>query len=155
MPRLAMGVRRPDLEPLLTKGCSQLLRSDLLAVTTRTRRRDSRQAVRKLCEVDAGGALRIRHDPPLILRFEAYEGRGPGEMSWQEWVDHAVKRYKESLCPEIRLLLSRFHVCDVALMARPSVAKSWRGRWNRPSSPSWITFSSSRPSIKPGWRIAS
>jgi hypothetical protein len=117
MPRLAMWVWRPDLEPLLTKGSSELLRSHLMEVTTRARRRDSRQAVRKLCEVDPGGALRIRHDPPLILRFEAYEGRWQGEMSWQEWVDHAVKRYKESLRPEIRHLLSRFHVCDVAFKA--------------------------------------
>jgi hypothetical protein len=35
-------------------------------------------------------------------------------MSWQEWVDHAVENYKESLRPEIRHLLSRFHLCDVA-----------------------------------------
>ena len=67
--------------------------------------------------MDAGGALRIRHAPPLILRFEAYEGGWAGGMSWQDWVDHALERYLVSVRPEIRHLLSRFRIRDVAFKA--------------------------------------
>jgi len=76
------------------------------------------QAVRKLCEQDASGALRIRHDPPLIFSFSEFQGKWlDHNMSRDEWHQQMVQLYLANSRPELQALLSHFRLVDVAFKA--------------------------------------
>lgn len=117
LPMLPMWGLRLDLDQLIQRSISTNLRRHLDDVVEVARRRDSRRAVRRLCESDGRGGLRFRHAPPLIWRFEELEGQWQGRISWQAWVDEAHQRYLRSIRPEVRRLLANFRLCDVAIKA--------------------------------------
>ena len=86
MPLLPMWVARLPMQHLIDQRPSANLRSHLAQVTAAALRRDSRQAVRKLCEPDASGGLRFRHQPPLIWRLDELEEIWLGGLDWQTWI---------------------------------------------------------------------
>lgn len=117
LPFAAMWVWRPDLEALIAESPSRTLRQHLKAVVGRARRRDSRQAVNKLCEPDGHGGLRFRHDPPLVWRFAELEARWHGGVELEEWIHVGQRAYFSSLRPEMRHYLQQFRLVDLALKA--------------------------------------
>jgi hypothetical protein len=117
MPMLPMWVARLPLERLIDQRASANLRCHLEGVITSALRRDSRQAVRKLCESDGSGGLRFRHQPPLIWRFAHLPEHWMQGLQWQEWVAAVKASYISSLAPALQHLLSQFRLVDNALKA--------------------------------------
>jgi hypothetical protein len=117
MPVLEMWVMRLDLERLIEEADSKILQRHVQALATRAQQRNSRQAVSKLCEKDLSGALRIRHDPPLIFRLSEFEGKWQGQMSLEEWNHLTYQRYLANTRPELQALLSNFQMVDGAFKA--------------------------------------
>ena len=117
MPMLPMWVARLPLERLIDQRASANLRCHLEGVTASALRRDSRQAVRKLCESDGSGGLRFRHQPPLIWRFEHLPEQWMQGLQWQEWVAAVKASYISSLAPALQHLLSQFRLVDSAFKA--------------------------------------
>jgi hypothetical protein len=73
-PRVDVWYRRIDVDGLIAELPDQPFRQHLQQVAGLARQRDSRQAVRKLCESGADGQLQIRHAPPLIWRHAQMGG---------------------------------------------------------------------------------
>ena len=117
MPMLPMWVARLPLERLIDQRASANLRCHLEGVIASALRRDSRQAVRKLCESDGSGGLRFRHQPPLIWRFEHLPEQWMQGLQWQEWVAAVKASYISSLAPALQHLLSQFRLVDNAFKA--------------------------------------
>ena len=117
MPLLPMWSARLPLERLIDQRANANLRNHLAQVTAAALRRDSRQAVRKLCELDGNGALRFRHQPPLIWRLEALEPAWLGGLDWRTWVQQSVEAYRASLNPTLQHVLSQFVCTDAAIKA--------------------------------------
>ena len=117
MPFSPMWAARLPLEPLIEERGSKNFRHHLRRVVASALHRDSRQAVRKLCETDANGVLRFRHDPPLLWRHSELPSRFTGGFHWREWVEHLFETYKDTLRPEMRHFLSRYRLVDAALKA--------------------------------------
>ncbi|MEY4430651.1 MAG: hypothetical protein RLZZ533_587 [Cyanobacteriota bacterium] len=117
MPAMPMWVARLPLERLIDQRASANLRCHLEGVIATALRRDSRQAVRKLCESDGSGGLRFRHQPPLIWRFEHLPEHWMQGLQWQEWVAAVKASYISSLAPALQQLLSQFRLVDSALKA--------------------------------------
>lgn len=117
MPVLEMWVMRLDLERLIEEADSKILQRHVQALAVRAQQRNSRQAVSKLCEKDLSGALRIRHDPPLIFRLSEFEGNWQGQMSLEEWNHLTYQRYLANTRPELQALLSNFRLVDGAFKA--------------------------------------
>jgi hypothetical protein len=117
MPMLPMWVARLPLERLIDQRASANLRCHLEGVIASALRRDSRQAVRKLCESDGSGGLRFRHQPPLIWRFEHLPEQWMQGLQWQEWVAAVKASYISSLAPALQHLLSQFRLVDSAFKA--------------------------------------
>ena len=69
LPVLKMWVRHLDLGRFIAETESKTLQRHVQAFAAGAERRNSRQAVRKLCELDSSGAMRFRHDPPLIFSY--------------------------------------------------------------------------------------
>lgn len=92
-------------------------RAHLKTVMAAALQRDSRQAVRKLCEPDGNGALRFRHQPPLIWRHEALDPALLAGMHWNDWNEHVVSLYKGTLSAATQRLLDQFQLSDTALKA--------------------------------------
>ena len=117
MALLPMRVQRLPLQRLIDQRASANLRSHLTQVTTAALRRDSRQAVRKLCEPDGSGALRFRHQPPLIWRLESLEPAWLGGLDWRHWLQQALDAYLASLNPTVQHVLAQFTPTDAAIKA--------------------------------------
>ena len=117
MATLPMWVVRLPLERLINQRASANLRCHLERVTANALRRDSRQAVRKLCESDGQGGLRFCHQPPLIWRFEALPAEWLAGLDHEAWNVAVYELYVASLSPAMRQLLARFRLADVALKA--------------------------------------
>jgi hypothetical protein len=117
MPFMPMWVARLPLEPLIEERGSKTFRRHLRRVVASALHCDSRQAVRKLCETDANGELRFRHDPPLLWRHWALPSDLMGGLHWREWAEHLFETYKDTLLPEMRHFLSRYRLVDAALKA--------------------------------------
>ena len=118
MPVLEMWVMRLDLEGFIAETESKTLQRHVQGLAARAEQRNSRQAVRKLCEQDASGALRIRHDPPLIFSFSEFQGKWlDHNMSRDEWHQQMVQLYLANSRPELQALLSHFRLVDVAFKA--------------------------------------
>lgn len=79
--------------------------SDAIEETVRrARRRTSRRAARRLTEVDEGGAVRFREDPPVLMHVDDDVRRV---------VVASVRSYLSTVGPDIALLLAHFRMLDV------------------------------------------
>ena len=117
MPQIPMWVAQVPLERLIDEHASANFRGHLSQVTEAALHRDSRQAVRKLCEADGSGALRFRHQPPLIWRFEALDPTWLAGMDWQDWWQTMLQLYLRSISPTMQHLLAQYKFTDNALKA--------------------------------------
>jgi len=117
LPFLEMWVAKLPLEELMKQRTRGSLQSHLKQVTAMALQRDSRQAVRKLCEVDNSGTLLFRHQPPLIWRYSLLPEEALSGMDWRERIDRVYSEYLHSIRPDQRLLLSQFRMSDVAFKA--------------------------------------
>jgi uncharacterized protein (DUF2252 family) len=117
MPLLPMWVARLPMERLVDQRASANFRSHLKKVTAAALRRDSRQAVRKLCEPDGSGELRFRHQPPLIWRFDALDAAWLAGRSWHDLMHEMFESYMRSMSSTMRHLLSQYRLVDCALKA--------------------------------------
>lgn len=109
--------RRIDVDALIAGLPRTSFRDHLLQVSAQARQRDSRQEVRKLCEIDADGQLQIRHDPPLIWRHGQMETELGLEDSLQLRVKHTYAGYLESVRPELRRFRSGYRLVNTASKA--------------------------------------
>ena len=117
MPVQEMWVARLPLQRLIERDGSTNLRDHLRHVVATALRRNSRQAVGKLCEPDGAGGLRFRHAPPLIWRFDQLEDQWLAGLDWHDWSGSIYATYLESIAPALRQLLSQFRLTDAALKA--------------------------------------
>jgi uncharacterized protein (DUF2252 family) len=117
MPLLEMWVAKLPLKELIGDRAKGSLKAHLKQVTAMALQRNSRQAVRKLCEVDESGTLLFRHQPPLIWRYSLLPSDVLSGMDWRHRVDMMFATYLESLRPELRRLLKQFQMSDVAFKA--------------------------------------
>ncbi|MFM7652410.1 MAG: DUF2252 domain-containing protein [Vulcanococcus sp.] len=104
------------------------LRDQLRQVSRQARQRNSRQALRKLCERGADGRLRFRHDPPLLWTFSESPPALWGELAlapptaeqpqpWRLFMDDTLLRYGQSLRDDLRQLYGQYHLLDAAVKA--------------------------------------
>ena len=120
MAQIPMWVSRLDLDQLLRENEGSNLQRHLANVVAAARRRNSMQAVRKLCERDANGHLIFRHAPPLIWRHTLLEEQWHGwhaNMTLEAWIQFMRQSHVQTLRPEVRHLLSQFRLSDSALKA--------------------------------------
>lgn len=117
MPFLEMWALKLQLSSLIKDKASSTLRRHLEAITAVALRRNSRQAVRKLCETDASGALRFRHEPPLLWRFNQLPAQWVSGLDWMEWNRRIADGYLDSLPAAQRHVIAQFQLSDVALKA--------------------------------------
>lgn len=118
MPVLEMWVMRLDLEGFIAETESKILQRHVQDLSARAKQRNSRQAVSKLCELDSSGALRFRHDPPLIFRFSEFQGKWlEHNMSRDEWDQAVYQLYLANIRPELQALLANFNWVDTAFKA--------------------------------------
>ena len=118
LPVLKMWVRRLDLGRFIAETESKTLQRHVRALAAGAERRNSRQAVRKLCELDSSGAMRFRHDPPLIFSFSEFQGKWlDHNMSWDEWHQETYQLYLANIRPEMQVLLANFRWVDTAFKA--------------------------------------
>jgi uncharacterized protein (DUF2252 family) len=117
MPFFEMWVTKLPLEDLMKQRARGSLQSHLKQVTAMALQRDSRQAVRKLCEVDASGTLLFRNQPPLIWRYALLPDEALSGMDWRDRIDMIYTEYLHSIRPDQRRLLSRFRMSDAAFKA--------------------------------------
>ena len=117
MPVVKMWVSRLPLQDLINERAKGSLRSHLKQVTAMALQRNSRQAVRKLCEVDNNGTLLFRHQPPLIWRYSLLPSENLSGMDWRHRIDLMYAEYLDSLRPDMRRLLSEFRMSDAAFKA--------------------------------------
>lgn len=117
MPQMTMWVAQLPLERLIHERASANFRTHLKTVTAAALRRDSRQAVRKLCEPDGSGAPRFRHQPPLIWRFDALDPTWLAGKNWQDWAQEMLRVYRRSMGATMQHLLAQYQFRDCALKA--------------------------------------
>jgi len=117
MPQIPMWVAQLPLERLIDEHASANFRGHLKKVTTAALQRDSRQAVRKLCEPDGSGELRFRHQPPLIWRFDALDQAWLVGMDWHDWLQNMLRSYMGSISSTMQHLLALYQLKDSALKA--------------------------------------
>lgn len=117
LPFIPMYVMRLDLEGLIAQSSSKNLQLHLNDVVQAAKRRNSREAVRKLCESGSDGRLRFRHDPPLIWRTAELPQKWGGGEHWLERFHEIFASYLQSIRPEMRRVLSQFEFSDGAVKA--------------------------------------
>lgn len=117
MPFFEMWVTKLPLEDLMKLRARGSLKSHLKQVTAMALQRDSRQAVRKLCEVDASGTLIFRNQPPLIWRYSLLPDEALSGLDWRHRIDMMFAEYLHSIRPDLRRLLSQFRMSDAAFKA--------------------------------------
>jgi uncharacterized protein (DUF2252 family) len=115
--QLEVWYLRTDVDSLIQKLPNHPFRDHVIQVADQARHRDSRQAVRKLCEVGPDGQLRIRHDPPLIWRLAQMPAEAGMPQPLAERQQHTYEEYLQSLRPHLRRLLSGFRLVDTASKA--------------------------------------
>jgi hypothetical protein len=93
------------------------LKRHLDKVGAKARSRTHSEAAGKLCEIGPDGALKLRHDPPLIWRHALLEQQWTGGIDWRELVREQRDRYLASLPAEMRHLLSHYRLSDSAIKA--------------------------------------
>ncbi|AXE24877.1 DUF2252 domain-containing protein [Streptomyces globosus] len=100
-----------DLRAMAAQGGGAMLaRAD--KVFAKARSRDHLRAFSKLTH-RVGGRLRIAPDPPLVVPLtELLDGGGPTDLD--TGLRRLVDTYAQSLAPELRALVQRFRVVDMA-----------------------------------------
>jgi uncharacterized protein (DUF2252 family) len=116
-PQIDVWYRRIDVDALIAELPDQPFRQHLRQVAGQARHRDSRQAIRKLCEIGLDGLLQIRHAPPLIWRHVQMEEELGIEEPLRQRVEHAYAGYLDSVRPEVRRFLSGYRLVDTASKA--------------------------------------
>jgi uncharacterized protein (DUF2252 family) len=117
MPFIKMWVAKLPLEDLIEQRSKGSLKAHLKQVTAMALQRNSRQAVRKLCELDNNGTLLFRHQPPLIWRYSLLPSEALSGMDWRHRIDIMYAEYLASIRPDLRRLLNQFRMSDVAFKA--------------------------------------
>ena len=117
MPVMQMWTIRLQPSELLDQLASSNFRSHLRTLMDDAHRHTSRQAIDKLCESSSNGALRFRHEPPLIWRFEELPEQWLTGLDWQAWAASADSLYRQQLSPTMRTLMAHFRLDDAALKA--------------------------------------
>lgn len=115
MPFSAMWPAHLSKQRLLDQGGSKNLRNHLKAVVTSALKRDSRQAVRKLCEIGEDGEYRFKNDPPLIWRAEELPDSWREKLDWDEWGPQMFASYFKSIRPDVRHVFSHYRLVDSAI----------------------------------------
>ena len=103
-------------------------REHLQTVSQQARRRDTRQALRKLCEPDREGRLRFRHQPPLLWSFRQRPPNlwpdlaipDPTPENPEPWFAHersVLEPYVQSLREDHRHLMLQYRLLDAAVKA--------------------------------------
>jgi uncharacterized protein (DUF2252 family) len=117
MPFIPMCVSKPPFEELIDQRAGANLQAHLNQVVADAVRRNSRQAVRKLCEVNSSGDLTFRHKPPLIWRYAELPSDVLFGVPWRQRFDLVYAEYLKSVRPELSHLLSQFRMSDCAFKA--------------------------------------
>ena len=115
MPFLAMWPSHLSKQRLLDEGGSKNLRNHLKGVVSAALKRDSRQAVRKLCEIGEDGEYRFKNDPPLIWRTEQLPESWREKLDWDEWGPQMFASYFKSVRPDVRHVFSHYRLVDSAI----------------------------------------
>jgi len=115
--RLEVWYRRIDVDSLIRELPDRPFRDHVIKVADQAHHRDSRQALRKLCEVGPDGRLRLRHDPPLIWRHAQMPPEAGIPQPLVERQQQTYEHYLQSLRPHLRRLLSGFQLVDTASKA--------------------------------------
>ena len=117
LPMQEMWVLRLPLKQMIGRESSACLRQHLKQVVATCLGRNSRQAVSKLCERNAAGELRIRHEPPLMWRHEELPEQWRAGQHWQQWTSSVADLYAQTLSPSARHLFRQFRLIDTAMKA--------------------------------------
>ncbi len=115
MPFWAMWPSHLSKQRLLDKGGSKNLRKHLKDVVSAALKRDSRQAVKKLCEIGIDGEYRFKNDPPLIWRVEQLPESWREKLDWDEWGPQMFASYFKSVRPDVRHVFSHYRLVDSAI----------------------------------------
>ena len=115
MPFIPMWVSHLCQRRLKDRGASKNLRQHLKQVITEALQRDSRQAVRKLCEANEQGELRFRNNPPLIWRSADVPEEWKDKFDWDEWGARMYASYLKTIRPHLRHLFSHYRLVDNAV----------------------------------------
>nr|WP_296367668.1 DUF2252 domain-containing protein [Vulcanococcus sp. Clear-D1] len=110
-------VPNPALQHLIDERTKGSLRAHLKKLAAMALQRNSRQAVRKLCEVDNNGTLLFRHQPPLLWRYSLLPPEALAGMDWQHRLNVIYAEYLASVRPDVRRYLSEFRMSDAAFKA--------------------------------------
>ena len=117
MPFIELWTTKLDLDRLFEESKNICLKHHLKGVVVEARKRNSRQAVNKLCVSDGQGGLVFRHNPPLIWRHGVLEEKFIGDMDWETYSNICLANYLANLRPEIRHLIAQFRLADAAYKA--------------------------------------
>ena len=117
MPFLEMWVLKLPLRQMIDQNSSANLKSHLKQVLASALRRNSRQAVNKLCTTNDNGELRFRNEPPLIWRFEELPPAWRADLDWQKWNESIYATYLAQLSPTMQHVIGHFRITDTALKA--------------------------------------
>jgi uncharacterized protein (DUF2252 family) len=115
MPLMPMWVSHLCQRQLKDKGASKNLKHHLKKVIASALQRDSRHAVRKLCETNEQGELRFRNNPPLIWRAAELPEQWKDKLDWEEWGAQMYADYFRTIRPDLRHLFSQYRLVDNAV----------------------------------------
>jgi uncharacterized protein (DUF2252 family) len=104
-----------DLEGFTSRWGAGVSKADMTRLLTRVRKarsKDSLKAFAKLTEV-VDGTVRIRNDPPLVERFEAFLPAGEA-VDFDHRARQWLETYSRSLPPDRRHVLSGYRIVDFA-----------------------------------------
>ena len=128
MPLQTLWSQHVNVDRFIEGLDSCAFRTHLQAVSRQARRRDCRQALRKLCERGPDGRVRFRHDPPLLWCYRESPPNLWREMAipaptpedpepWRANTELGVQRYYQSLRDDIRHLACQYRLLDAAIKA--------------------------------------
>src|SRR5579872_5014586 len=109
MPILEAWYSHIKVEELLEETTSEMKLGRKEWSKKATDKVSSHQLAFKKLAVEEGGAAHILDQPPLIYHLESSE-----QATARELVEEGIRRYKESVAPEVRMLLDRYSLVDFA-----------------------------------------
>jgi len=115
MPFLQMWSSQLSKQRLLDARGSKCFRSHLKDVVAIALKRDSRQAVKKLCQVDGLGSFVFRSNPPLVWRASELPPEWRNKLDWDEWGPQMFASYFKSVRPDVRHAFSGYRLVDSAI----------------------------------------
>jgi uncharacterized protein (DUF2252 family) len=114
---LEMWALKLPVRELVDQRKNANLRHHLQQVVATALRRNSRQAVSKLCVTNANGDLQFRHEPPLMWRFDELPSPWLSDLDWHQWSESIYATYLAQLSPTMRHVMGHFCIVDGALKA--------------------------------------